>query len=59
MVNIAQPTKEKMEDITETANEDLTENFAMERYETDILIIMDELIHEFFTKKETGNAISE
>jgi len=50
---------EEMNEITKTVNAEVCENLEMEKYEEEILISIDNLIHEFFTNKETGNIPSE
>lgn len=41
-------------------NDELHEDLSrLEEYEGEILIIMDDLIHQFFTSKEIGNSLND
>gem|GEM_PF-1370619 len=59
LANVNRVKKEEIQEITEIVNNHLYENITLDTYEDEILLIMDDLINEFFTKNEIGNTISD
>jgi len=60
LLNISKLPKEQIQDVTEWVNDELHEDLSrLEDYESDILVIMDDLIHQFFTNKGIGNSIND
>ena len=60
LANISKTKTEQIQDITEGINESLHEDLThLEEYEYEILMTMDDLIHQFFTSKGIGNSLNE
>lgn len=59
LINGIRSSKEKMEEVVVRSNDELYDDLIMNAYEEEILLIMDDLIHQFFTEPELGDQPSE
>jgi len=59
LLQINRAKKDEIQKITEWVNKDLHGDLEMDSYEEEILLIMDDLIHQFFTVPGTGNEPNE
>ncbi len=59
LANFNRVKKEEIQEISEAANKQLHEDLTMDVYEEEVLLIMDEIINQFFIDQELGNQPSE